>query len=80
MAWSPGPRSTRQGAKDNLREGRQCSWWLAHPFGKIVVLLVLGAPSSSRWGMEMAVGLAFRGLCAVKEQLVEAPASWGLER
>lgn len=62
VAWSAGPRNIRQGTKDNYQKASSVIGGLAHPFGEIVILLVLGAPSSSTWGMEMAIGFALQGL------------------
>lgn len=50
MAWTPGPRSARQGAKDTVGEAGSLVGGLPPTFGVIVVLVVLGAPSSSRRG------------------------------
>lgn len=81
VAWTPGPRSARQRAKDIMGEAGSLVGGLPPTFGVIVVLLVLGAPSSSRWRCGDGCGPCPQvSLGPGREQLSEAPTSQGLER
>lgn len=78
VAWTPGPRSARQGAKDTVGEAGSLVGGLPPTFGVIVVLVVLGAPSSSRRGGDGCGPCPKGSLDPGREQLSEAPASQGL--
>lgn len=66
--------------KGHTRKAGSVFGGLAHRFGDIVVLVVLGAPSFSRWGYGVDCGPCPPGSLACEEQPGEGTASKGLER